>query len=468
MNKNELYMENKRRKYPTLYVKNFAKIKEAEIELAPFTLFVGDNNSGKTYLSTLVYALIKYTSKTIYDIFEYTDEIKNSEEYKKVINLINNIIEKNEKVSLTFENKEDVIKLFNYLLNRYSNKLINYIFNSSDIIHLDYINLDFSCYSNKKISIVINKRKIDNKEFYNIELDLDGIINYSDLEENKCYIVNIIISFILRVYFDIFLYMSSNIVFFPVSRTGLLATKNDIFKSYIDKSNRMTILDNNFDREEVLLNTWQVFLKNLIDLSGKIKDEDRFKEIVSLIEDNIIDGKINVNQETGGIYYIPNLNKGLPFPMYLSSAVVTEITPLYLFLKYGFIKERFIMEEPEISLHPELQQQLTRVFIKLVNSHIHILITTHSDTIVQHINNMIKLNSNDDERKKYLMNKYGYDEDDLISEDKVRMYQFDINKEDGFTEVTELKSSEYGFEVPTFNKVLKKISDEIYDFQEEL
>ena len=48
------------------------------------------------------------------------------------------------------------------------------------------------------------------------------------------------------------------------------------------------------------------------------------------------------------------------------------------------------------------------------------------------------------------------------------MYQFDINKEDGFTEVTELKSSEYGFEVPTFNKVLKKISDEIYDFQEEL
>ncbi|MBW5390955.1 hypothetical protein E6A51_12325, partial [Brachyspira hampsonii] len=85
----------------------------------------------------------------------------------------------------------------------------------------------------------------------------------------------------------------------------------------------------------------------------------------------------------------------------------------------------------------------------------------------QHINNMIKLNSNNEEIKKYLMNKYGYDEDDLISEDKVRMYQFDI-EEDGFTKVTKLESSEYGFEVPTFNKVLKKISDEIYDFQEEL
>ena len=367
-----------------------------------------DNNSGKTYLSTLIYGLIKYTSKIIYDIFEYTDEIKNSEEYKKVINLINDIIDKNEEVDLTLENKEDFIKLFNFLLNRYSNKLINYIFNSSDIIHLDYINLDFSCYLNKKFSIEINKRKIDNKEFYHIELDADGSISYSNLEENKCYIVNLIISFMIRVYFDILLYMSSNIIFFPIPRTGLLATKNDIFKSYI-----------------------------------------------------------NVNQETGGIYYIPNFNKGLPFPMYLSSAVITETAPLYLFLKYGFIKERFIMEEPEISLHPELQQQLTRVFIKLVNRHINILITTHSDTIVQHINNMIKLNSNNEERKKYLMNKYGYDDDDLISEDRVRMYQFDI-EEDGFTKVTKLESSEYGFEVPTFNKVLKKISDEIYDFQEEL
>ena len=133
-------MQEKNRKYPTIYVKNFAKIKEAEIELSPFTLFVGDNNSGKTYLSTLIYGLIKYTSKIIYDIFEYTDEIKNSEEYKKVINLINDIIDKNEEVDLTLENKEDFIKLFNFLLNRYSNKLINYIFNSSDIIHLDYIN----------------------------------------------------------------------------------------------------------------------------------------------------------------------------------------------------------------------------------------------------------------------------------------------------------------------------------------
>lgn len=199
---------------------------------------------------------------------------------------------------------------------------------------------------------------------------------------------------------------------------------------------------------------------------GYYKFIKELNNIIQFFEENLISGKININAETGNIYYKPK-NVNTEFQMYLSSAVITELAPLYLFLKYGIINGDLLMEEPEISLHPELQQQLTRVFIKLVNSNINILITTHSDTIVQHINNMIKLNSNNEERKKYLMNKYGYDENDLISEDKVRMYQFDI-EEDGFTKVTELESSEYGFEVPTFNKVLKKISDEIYDFQEEL
>ena len=46
--------------YTKLILKKFAKIKKAEIELSPFILFIGDNNSGKSYLMTLIYGLIKY------------------------------------------------------------------------------------------------------------------------------------------------------------------------------------------------------------------------------------------------------------------------------------------------------------------------------------------------------------------------------------------------------------------------
>ena len=255
-------------------------------------------------------------------------------------------------------------------------------------------------------------------------------------------------------------------IFLPVSRTGFLLSRNDISASaraskydrYVEKNNQylsrpiMDFLDN-FDELSKQKNNIEHMLKSLY-------------LIIDFIENNMIFGKIMINEETNNIYYKPN-NTELEFQMYLSSAVVTEIAPLYLFLKHGFIKNKLFMEEPEISLHPQLQQQLTRIFIKLINIGVNIMITTHSDTIIQHINNMIKLNNNKEDVKKELMKKYNYDEDDLISEDKVKMYQFDI-KEDGFTEITEIKGSKYGFQAPTFYKYLMQSSEEFEDFIEDL
>ena len=39
-------------------VSNFGKIKHAEITLSNFTLFVGDNNSGKTFMMQLLYGVL--------------------------------------------------------------------------------------------------------------------------------------------------------------------------------------------------------------------------------------------------------------------------------------------------------------------------------------------------------------------------------------------------------------------------
>ena len=40
-----------------LRVEDYGKIKSAEIEMAPLTLFVGDNNSGKSYLLALLWGI---------------------------------------------------------------------------------------------------------------------------------------------------------------------------------------------------------------------------------------------------------------------------------------------------------------------------------------------------------------------------------------------------------------------------
>ena len=44
-------------------VSNFGKIKHAEVMLGDFTLFVGDNNSGKTFMMQLLYGVLKELCK---------------------------------------------------------------------------------------------------------------------------------------------------------------------------------------------------------------------------------------------------------------------------------------------------------------------------------------------------------------------------------------------------------------------
>ena len=41
-------------------VKDFGPIEKAEIDLRPLTVFVGESNTGKTYLAALIYALHKH------------------------------------------------------------------------------------------------------------------------------------------------------------------------------------------------------------------------------------------------------------------------------------------------------------------------------------------------------------------------------------------------------------------------
>jgi predicted ATP-dependent endonuclease of OLD family len=42
----------------TLHVEHFAKIDEADVRISPFMCFVGDNNTGKSYLMSLLWGIL--------------------------------------------------------------------------------------------------------------------------------------------------------------------------------------------------------------------------------------------------------------------------------------------------------------------------------------------------------------------------------------------------------------------------
>lgn len=59
-------------------IENFAKIRHAELEIKPMMMFVGDNNSGKSYLMSLLWGL---TSDSNWVLARLTDEVKRTKLY---------------------------------------------------------------------------------------------------------------------------------------------------------------------------------------------------------------------------------------------------------------------------------------------------------------------------------------------------------------------------------------------------
>ena len=84
--------------YSKLIIKNFGKIKEAEIELSDLILFIGDNNSGKSYLMTLIYGLMKYSDDIAHIMFQDKDFIYSLEEYKTIQSIVDEYIKINENI----------------------------------------------------------------------------------------------------------------------------------------------------------------------------------------------------------------------------------------------------------------------------------------------------------------------------------------------------------------------------------
>lgn len=251
----------------------------------------------------------------------------------------------------------------------------------------------------------------------------------------------------------------------PTPRTRFLLThkelsKKSIREKYGKNNNKITILQNPI----------MDFIDNLIDLSfHKLNERKEYNEIFNIFKNNILKGYIKVNKETDSIHYEPSNNKDLKFLMYLSSAVITEVAPLFLFLKYDTLYNTFFIEEPEMSLHLKLQKEIARILINLVNINRHIIISTHSDTILEHINNMVKLNGIEDkEKRNSLIKNYSYTENDILDIEKIRIYQFDTD-ESGSTDIKELKGDKRtGFYISTFHNYIDKASNEYYDIYNEI
>lgn len=87
-----------------LCVEDYGKIKSAEMECAPFTLIVGDNNCGKSYLMSLLWGIKNIGA---IHLFEKRDAEINEEE-----RLLKDWI--SQQINLAFENGQSIVGMEEY------------------------------------------------------------------------------------------------------------------------------------------------------------------------------------------------------------------------------------------------------------------------------------------------------------------------------------------------------------------
>lgn len=432
-------------------VEKFGKIKEAEVKVSPFTLFVGDNNSGKSYLLTLIWglkvdSLVRILTKNI-DTIErkYFSEV-----YEK----IKTFVAESKDCEIVFYSNE-FEDLINQLMLKNRKAFVQKLFNS-DSMQIG------------KLSIkILEQNKITLRKMLDSEIGTRYSIQYKKRRYRfavgaKVRLVERLIGQLIRkILVEQGAVEKNRNIYFPASRTGFLLAKDSINR--VGRDNTFSLYTEEEEEEKMEPFTMPILhFINSLDVNQLSDKSAQYKEICEFIEKEIVHGQI-VREEgvSSRVEYIPS-SQNIALSMRTSSAIVTELTPLILILNNSTKMVQCCYEEPEMCLHPELQLKMARILIQLVNKKVNVIATTHSDIILQHVNNMCRLA--EIEKSHELMERYGLTKDDCIRLKDVSVYQF--TNEGEYSTVKELEPDEGGFHIPTFSNALLNILKQTTDIQE--
>lgn len=444
-----------------LKVDDYGKIKHAEIEMAPLTLFVGDNNSGKSYLLSLLWGIQNLGvagligNEVDLDLKEFHD-LKNW--FQNQVYIAEE--KKNHEVSLS-EVSDLLSAILSDRLKKRKNELVRKIFNSEDV-EIGGLDIEIGDLSGTVLHLQMDE------EIGRLSLFTDEKWKFSQTRADrntKMELSGFDCWFFIRGIYSCILDIapvinySNDYIYLPAARTGFMLTKDIINR--VGRENTFNISE---EKEQItpFIKPVNQFLDVMSDLAADKKGKPDHIKIIDEMEKEMTEGIVEISSMPGKeVLFVPKgKKKGLP--LRIVSAVVTEMSPLMLILKHKKTVERFYYEEPEMCLHPQLQQKMGKIISRIVNSGISMVITTHSDIILQHINNMIKLSSH--QECEAICKRMGYDKNDLLQPSQVRVYQLKTKRSQK-TEVNELVCGENGFVVSTFNDALDKIMNEAYEIQ---
>lgn len=451
-------------------VENFAKIESAEICINQYTLLVGPNNSGKTFLMQLAEGINEKMETIIHE----NDLQFLKEEQDSNCNIY----------TLTQDSLDTLTERINLRLDRIKESII--IDTLGQNIPVDRIYLRIEVDPDEKYQIIqyfegmeVGTKHPDNdflKNIFKVPKDRHVIILKKMQEKEKIIWALIGNKSSSNYYIEEALLhlLTCKSLFMPASRTGLMLLYREFFAHKTDDSVSVQFIDGVAEEQQprILGLTKPVykflrFLQTVTppDLNSS-KLVEYLKNDLHFYENNIIEGHISINEQGNMVYSVKD-NK-INVPMYLASSMINEIAPLYLAITSSRDRfRRLIIDEIESSLHPEKQMELVRFLNRLYNLKFEFIISTHSDTFVSKLNNLCLMAEYTKRTgDKAALKKLHLEESDLVCADNLCVYEF-VNKENGKSMVREVPfNDKLGYQFDLFTDSALKLYNEATQIQE--
>ncbi len=415
-----------------LKITNLGPIDSMIIDMSkPFILFAGDNGTGKTYAATFLYALIK--------MFSFDIDIQSEKKGLHILQRFDNVIEGELNVDELYDALEDFMHKQLKGILKYMNLNIK-----TDLFKCEIATTKEEWREellNKSVSVRSNYivKKTNSFDFH---LELTG--------ENSR---PLMLSFLkTSLFFDGII----GAKMFTAERSGIYTFNKELSVGRL--KNPDELLNIRYPRPV------SDGLADAADVVEQKKKESEYHQFADEIEQMILHGGITVSDE-GEIRYHASEDTELGFNE--SSSAVKTLAPLVFYLRHSAGQYNILfVDEPELNLHPKNQILLAKVFVKMINAGLRLVISTHSDYIIREINNMIMADGLNKAGDKIFTDK-GYDESLCLSQDKFAPYLFQKGK-NGKVKVEPLEVDRYGFNMPSIDEAINSQNEVTNTFYEVL
>jgi len=433
--------------------KNLGPIESGEIDfndLKGINLIIGKNNTGKTYLSNLLYTYFKVRERQNIKMNEvigirFKDRLSDSD-YETIKDYFENKYQKEIKDTLpqVFHTSKDTFKDFEIEVDL-----------SDEILEFKKIDDDTIIYFREMRKTIKLKKSEDKIEYLMEDYDENKgkrYITYNrKIEEEEA--KQIIFGYFLHIKFFQKIYKFHS---FPAERSGavlfykqLLEERSDVLRE-LELGNSENI--GKISRYSEPVNDYVKFLNSISDRSKGLTELDIYKKLDAELKE-ILGGEVIIDLE-GNIMFRMNEKKIIDIGMV--SSTVKTLTGFYLYLKY-FAMERDIIfiDEIELNLHPENQRKIMKLINYLSKQGIKFIISTHSPIITEEIDNMLLFEKVKDKINSEEMKEYGINSEYGLKTSDINVFHLH-NKT-----VEKIKEKNGEFEIETFNTVLEE-TDNLY------